>query len=287
MDDHRPVVPSNTISWVLFIFKTRWLLLHQLTNPNFHKVVRYITALFQKWQNCSVISELNNMIIWIETSPRVCVQSEQNRWTDAALWCTNRGEKVAQSAAFPTLRSFSIISSMLMSPFCETLLSMLVSHSQSSLYFSLNTVHSFSFSLTCCRLRDSYETQRQTSGEEHHFACQNDRKLSRVSQGSSHRERRLRHERVICIKQWMPFPVCMHFFQPYTGCCGQDDFEREVLCVREIGTHNMPATLRVHFSIIFFLLCFCVFIIFISWNYTTLKRFTLHLKEDMITSHLH
>lgn len=54
-----------------------------------------------------------------------------------------------------TLRSFSIISSILMSPFWETLLSILVSHSQSSLYFSLNTVHSFSFSLTCCLRRDS------------------------------------------------------------------------------------------------------------------------------------
>lgn len=57
---------------------------------------------------------------------------------------------------FPfTLRSFSIISSMLMSPFWDTLLSMLVSHSQSSLYFSLKTVHSFSFSLTCCLRSDS------------------------------------------------------------------------------------------------------------------------------------
>lgn len=54
-----------------------------------------------------------------------------------------------------TLRSFSIISSMLTSPFWDTLLSMLVSHSQSSLYFSLKTVHSFSFSLTCCLRSDS------------------------------------------------------------------------------------------------------------------------------------
>lgn len=58
-----------------------------------------------------------------------------------------------------TLRSFSIISSMLMSPFCETLLSICVSHSHSSLFFSLNTAHSFSFSLTCCLRKDSWRVE--------------------------------------------------------------------------------------------------------------------------------
>lgn len=62
-----------------------------------------------------------------------------------------------------TFVSFSIISSMLTSPFCETLLSMWVSHSHSSLFFSLNTAHSFSLSLTCCRRRHSYRKHRQRS----------------------------------------------------------------------------------------------------------------------------
>lgn len=54
-----------------------------------------------------------------------------------------------------TFLSFSIISSMRMSPFWETLLSICVSHSQSSLFFSLNTAHSFSLSLTCCRRKET------------------------------------------------------------------------------------------------------------------------------------
>lgn len=59
----------------------------------------------------------------------------------------------------------------------------------------------------------------------------------------------------------MAFPVCMHFFKPYTGCCGKDDFEKEVLCVREIGTHNMPATKGYIFYTFFF------FIMFLCFNY--------------------
>lgn len=56
-----------------------------------------------------------------------------------------------------TFLSFSIISSMRMSPFWETLPSIWVSHSQSSLFFSLKTAHSFSRSLTCCRLKETWE----------------------------------------------------------------------------------------------------------------------------------
>lgn len=56
-----------------------------------------------------------------------------------------------------TFLSFSIISSIRMSPFWETLPSIWVSHSQSSLFFSLKTAHSFSRSLTCCRLKETWE----------------------------------------------------------------------------------------------------------------------------------
>lgn len=70
---------------------------------------------------------------------------------------------VSIHALHDTFLSFSIISSMTMSPFWETLLSICVSHSQSSLFFSLKTAHSFSFSLTCCRRKETLKYSEKKS----------------------------------------------------------------------------------------------------------------------------
>ena len=126
-----------------------------------------------------------------------------------AAFCT-------QTNGLVTLQSFSIISSMLTSPFWDTLDSMLVSHSQSSLYFSLNTVHSFSFSPTCCLRRDSC---RSTAAQaELASSLKGQTKSNRHQKGSSAAE--ISGARLICFKCVAALPVRV-FHLLKTGCSSE------------------------------------------------------------------
>ena len=64
-----------------------------------------------------------------------------------------------------TFFSFSTISSMLRSALCATLFSICVSHSQSSLFFSLKMIQAFRRSAISCLRRDTY-------GESHGMWCE-------------------------------------------------------------------------------------------------------------------